>query len=212
MGLIVDETPDYIQSEDFGGIDIYSAATLGIFAGKYNHEEIKKIKTAMGMSGGKMTIQDFGSLSLSGTEKWVEYSSDFAAKLNGTLPVVTLTGNTEGITLTVTEKTAKGFKVKASSASANLSFDYVAMAKVDVVAENKANAEVPAELKKSLEIDPSTKQKIRKYWEEAPARLQAEQDKAKRDAVAVTEQRAKEINNGAKFADPAKGPVKVDQQ
>lgn len=212
MGLIVDETPDYILSEDFGGVDIYAAATLGIFAGKYNHEEIKKIKAAVGMSGGKMTIQDFGSLSLSGTEKWVEYSSDFAAQLNGTTPVVTLTGNTEGITLTVVEKTAKGFKVKASSSNANLSFDYVAMAKVDAGMPTENKAEISADLKKGLEIDPSVKQQIRKYWEEAPARLQAEQDKAKRDAVAVTEQRAKEINNGAKFADPAKGPVKVDQQ
>ena len=126
--------------------------------------------------------------------------------------MVTLTGNTEGITLTVTEKTAKGFKVKASGASTNLTFDYVAIAKVDAGIPADKKAEISAELKKGLEIDPSVKQKIRKYWEEAPARLQAEQDKAKRDAVAVTEQRAKEINNGAKFADPAKGPVKVDQQ
>lgn len=207
FGLIVDETPDYIQSDEFGGIDIYSAATLGIFAGKYNHSEIKKIESAIGMDKGTKTIQDFGSETVTGNDKWVDFDPAFSQQLNGTLPVVSVTSTTEGVTFAVVEKNAKGFRVKASTNNNGTTFDYVALAKVTIDTVAKNNEPISPEVMKMLRVDQAEKDKVIKYWAEAPARLKAEEEKAKQEAQKVQAADKQRVALPEKYEHPEQSPT-----
>ena len=83
------------------------------------------------MSEQSINVSDFGNASVNGSETWVNFSEEFSKKLNnGSLPVITVTSNNSSVTLSVTEKTSKGFKVVSSTAVSNLSIDWIAMAKV----------------------------------------------------------------------------------
>jgi hypothetical protein len=207
MGLILDETPDYIQSSSYTGMDIYAVATLGVAAGKYNRDEIKQIKESIGLTNETMTVQDFGSIQMSGTEKVVTFSENFSSSLNGALPVITVTSNTPGVTLSIVEKTATGFKV-VSSASA-VSFDYIAMAKVKNTMVEKREA-VPAATLQRMQVSAGEKAQVQNYWNSLQTDLKASEEKARQDAVGIQQQRAAEIAKGQVAPVEATFDVKAD--
>lgn len=213
MGLIVDETPDYLQDDAFMGVDVYSVATMGVFGAKQNHKEIKEIKEAIGYANPTKTIQDFGSASMNGNETTVTFSPEFIAQLQGATPVISITPTSEA-TFFVTEKTAKGFKVKLLSGTAGAnSFDYMALAKVaNADVPQKNNEQVDPELMRSLKIDQQTKSTVRHFWEvEVPERNKAGEEKAAQEAIGIQQQRKAEIENGsAPFHAPESGPVKTE--
>jgi hypothetical protein len=123
LGVILDESPDYIQDNAFSGIDIYALATMTLVGVKYNNEEIKKLKS---------TISDFGSMKLVTHEIWVDFSEDFSNQLSeNMLPAITITSNNPLVTISITQKTIKGFKVEVSENQPDLSFDWIAMAKIE---------------------------------------------------------------------------------
>jgi hypothetical protein len=191
MGLILDETPDYIQSQSYNGVDIYAVATLGVAASKHNREEIKQIKQSIGLSEQTMTIQDFGSAQLNAKEVFISFDADFAAKLGASLPVVTVTSNDPSVTLSVTYKSASGFKV-VSSVAKPVTFDYIAMAKVKNTLVH-AKEEISAETMSRIKVDQSSKDKVIQYWKDEPKREEERVAKAKQEAVVVQKQRAAEI-------------------
>lgn len=200
LGVILDEAPDYIQDNAFSGVDIYALSTLSLAGVKYNREEIKEIKETLGMNTANKSINDFGSAELSGSEVWVNFNEDFSMQLNAVIPVVTVTPNRAGLILSVVEKNSKGFRVNAQGNITSASFDYVAMAKVPVkaVEQNVANET----LIKSLSVDQAIKDKVTKWWSEAPARLKATEDKAREEAKIITEQRSKELALPSDFKRP----------
>jgi hypothetical protein len=202
MGLILDETPDYIQSQSYAGVDIYAVASLGVAASKYNREEIKQIKQSIGLSEQTMNIQDFGSAQLNGRETYIPFPSDFSAKLGSSLPIVTVTSNDPSVTLSVIEKSASGFKV-ISSASKSVTFDYIAMAKVtNTMVEPKE--EIPAETMRRIRVDQSSKDKVIQYWKDEPKREAERLAKAQVEAVELQKKRAQEIyGNTANAMDPS---------
>ncbi|MBI4646208.1 MAG: hypothetical protein HY738_06315 [Bacteroidia bacterium] len=77
-------------------------------------------------------ISDFGNSKMEGNEMWVPFSEDFASKLGKSIPSVTVTPNCPSIVLCITEKNNKGFKVVGVSGNGGFSFDWIAMAKVNV--------------------------------------------------------------------------------
>ncbi len=212
LGLIVDETPDYIQDDAFGGVDIYAVATLGVLGAKVNHAEIDEIKQAIGFDKPKKTVQDFGSVNVSNTEAWIAFSPEFIAELNGVIPVITITPTSDA-TYFIAEKTAKGFKVKVDSKSANglISLDYIAMAKVtnDAV---KTTEEQPIDpqLMNNLRVKEEVKQSIRTYWDEEPLRAKQREEEAAKEAIKVQQARKLEIEGNNSFAIPSNGPVKSE--
>ncbi len=191
MGLLLDEVPDYVQSQSFQGVDVYSVATLGVAAGKANREEIKQIKQSIGLNNETMTVQDFGSKQMSGIEMFVTFNNDFTAKLGNEIPVVTLTSNLPGVTLSITEKNAQGFRVVSSSAQ-NVTFDYIAMAKVkNTMTEKKED--IAPEVMSRIRVSDDVKTKVKNYWDEAPARQKAQEDKARQEAKVVAAINAKQV-------------------
>ncbi|MBS1613988.1 MAG: hypothetical protein JST49_14285, partial [Bacteroidetes bacterium] len=155
-------------------------------------------------------VHEFGVASINGTSTTVQFDKDF----KGALPVVNVTATKPGVYLAVTNVTANSFTIESDKALDNMQFNWMAFGKVKTSAERKAESNTTSsEVMEAIKVNPSIKERIQNYWlKELPAKLKADEEKAKQEAVAVTEERAKEINNGAKFADPAKGPVKVDKQ
>ncbi len=202
LGVILDEAPDYIQDNAFSGVDIYALSTLSLAGVKYNREEIKEIKETLGMNTNSKSINDFGSYELTGNEVWVNFNEDFSMQLNAVIPVVTVTPNKEGIILSVVEKNSKGFRVNAQGNISSASFDYVAMAKVQLKAKAVEENQSNEALINSLSVDQAIKDKVTKWWSEAPARLKATEDKAREDAKLITEQRSKELALPSDFERP----------
>ncbi len=80
----------------------------------------------------KIKISDFGTEKMQGSEMWVSYSKEFSSQIGDNIPVITITPNSPGVVLCITKKTADGFKVVGNSGNSNFSFDWIAMAKVDI--------------------------------------------------------------------------------
>jgi len=131
LGLILDEVPDYLKDNTLSGVDVYATAALGLAGVKHNRGEIKAIQSALGM-GAKQRIEDFGSAEMTETKVWVSFETEFAVRLSlsETIPTVTVTPNTPGVSLSVTEKTSEGFEVTASGGELGSTFDWIAMARV----------------------------------------------------------------------------------
>lgn len=203
MGLLVDESPDYVQSQSYDGVDIYAVATLGVSAAKVNREDIKEIKSAMGWSDETMNIQDFGSVNVTGESMWVDFDKAFSAKLNGALPVITVTGNKQTGEVYVTEKTDKGFRVKIAGDYNGLQLDYIAMAKV-THASAKAS-EVPAETLSRMYVTAEQKKKAYEGTHKPENSIESIKEKAQKEAPAIQKQRHDEIyGSGMQAEDPAK--------
>ena len=174
LGLILDESPDYIQDHAFSAIDGYALATLAAAAAKYNREDIKRLKNGQGST----KISDFGSNTLNGETAWVAFDSEFAAQLaNGEIPVVTITPNELGAEMAVIEKTNQGFRVRKVGTNP-LNFDWMAMAKVQ--ATPKTDKTIPTEMMSQIVVDESKKTQIRAYYEKENRELKEYNEK--RDA------------------------------
>lgn len=210
LGIILDESPDYVQDPTFTGVDMYGLATLALAGVKDNRREVKAIKEQLGMDAATVEVHDFGTAAITGTKAVITFDKNF----NGTTPIVNVTSTKVGANLAVTNVTATSFTIESDKALDNMQFNWMAFGKVKTVAERKAEPNTTSsEVMEAIKVNPSIKERLQNYWlKELPAKLKADEEKAKREAVAVTEQRAKELNSGAKFADPAKGPVKIDQQ
>jgi hypothetical protein len=129
LGVILDESPDYIQDNAFSGIDIYALATMSLVGVKYNNNEIKKLKTK---------ITDFGCSKLNGREIYIKYSYEFSSQLQE-IPIIVVTSNDPNIIISVIDKTLVGFKIITSQNVSNLSFDWIAMSKIEIIDNDYEN-------------------------------------------------------------------------
>lgn len=154
IGLIADETPDYILDESFSGVDIYGLATLSLVGTQYSIKEIEKIKA-------NQIIHDFGTQTLNNkTEIWVDFNENF----ENVIPVITLSSSNPDVVLSVVEKTSKGFKVIASKNTSSTNFDWIAMAKTKANINN-ADAVLSNDFKNKLELPANTKSEIINFYE-----------------------------------------------
>lgn len=77
-----------------------------------------------------ITISDFGTIESNKDETWVSYNSDFKQKLKGT-PVVTITATTPNANYYIKNQNKNGFTIKNNNANESLSFNWMAMGKID---------------------------------------------------------------------------------
>ncbi len=160
IGALVEESPDFLQDEAFSGIEVYGMASLSLAGVKANRAAIKELKTR--------NVSDFGSTTLSSTELFIPYSSEFVAQTEGNLPVVTVTTNDLNVSVSITEKTAEGFKVSVSSLSPGLTIDWIAMAKVQIKDEGNPSDKLDPELLQQLEVSEEFKAERRKLYGRTP--------------------------------------------
>lgn len=188
LGLILDEVPDYMQDNAFSGVDIYALGTVALTGVKYNRESIKKLQEK---------ITDFGSKNMNSTEIWINFDSEFANKLSGIVPVVTISSNNPSVTISITEKNSNGFKVVASQAVPELNIDWIAMAKVEVKTVNMTDDEINKYKKeKQLIVSESDKFKVKNWNKEKTKRLNS--INLKRKSVELKKSTVKKEQNTVK--------------
>ncbi|MDP6946932.1 MAG: hypothetical protein QF464_22475, partial [Myxococcota bacterium] len=159
LGLLLDEVPDYLKDDSLSGVDVYATAALGLAGVKHNRGEIQAIQSALGM-GARRRIEDFGSATMSASVVWVAFEPEFALRLElgEAVPTVTVTPNTPGVSLSVTEKSSAGFQVTATGGELGFAFDWIAMARVPSTAQaTDVRQEVPAGLLDQLHLPDSAR-------------------------------------------------------
>mgnify|MGYP001229803510 CR=1 FL=1 len=164
LGVIVDESPDYLLDESFTGVDIYAVASLSLAGVKYNHKKIQEIENKLTHS---LTINDFGSVQENNNKVFVKYSEEFISQLNGANPIINITPISEKeINLRIVQKTNDGFIVAANSDEKIISFDWIAIAKVNTVKEdeNSDSTTVDDSLLKKIHLTPEEKQKAIEHY------------------------------------------------
>jgi hypothetical protein len=109
LGVILDESPDYIQDNAFSGIDVYSIGVLGLTAAKYNRKEIQELKANL------KPEQAVGKGKVAATEKWIEFSAEFSRSLQGREPIVNITATSQNSGHYISQVTDKGFRVVGNS-------------------------------------------------------------------------------------------------
>jgi F0F1-type ATP synthase membrane subunit c/vacuolar-type H+-ATPase subunit K len=149
MGLILDETPDYIQDNAFSGIDVYALATMAITGVQYNRNSIKHIETQISQM--QSLIQDFGVSVVNGTEVRVNYSKDF----RGAVPVVNITPTNPVSGYYISSQDSEGFTIKVAE-NQSFGFNWMAFANAPVQAETQSTAIEPS-LMSQLQVDESKK-------------------------------------------------------
>jgi hypothetical protein len=200
LGVILDETPDYLKDNTLTAVDLYAVATLGIAGVKHNRGEIQAIQKALGM-GVRQRIEDFGSASMAQVQVWVPFDAAFAESLNGAgvVPTVTVTPNVPGVSLSVTRKGAEGFQVTATGGF-GFDFDWIAMARVSTQSvASGARETLPNGLLEQLHLPPSALADIE-------AARQAEELK---DAKATEDFKARRQAENAASVEAFKGPTPV---
>lgn len=125
---IVDETGENYQYGAMLGLLVSATKALTkrteILANALDID-LEKLKTAKSVT---KNISDFGTASANAKETWIDFSDEFTHQLNGRTPTVTISSSQAGATISVVEKSAKGFKVVSNSEKA-VDFDYIAMGK-----------------------------------------------------------------------------------
>jgi hypothetical protein len=157
LGLILNEAPDYLKDDSLAGVDIYATAALGLAGVKYNRSEIQAIQSALGM-GARQRIEDFGSATMTQTRVWVAFEPEFALRLalGEAAPTVTVTPNSPGVSLSVTQKSSEGFQVTATGGELGFAFDWIAMARVSAgTVSIDVHAEIPSDLLDQLHLPAS---------------------------------------------------------
>jgi len=162
LGLILDETPDFLQDNAFSGIDIYALATLNLAGVQYLNNEIDNITSWA-------PVSDFGRGNITSTEVRINYSNVITGtEIEGT-PVVSITPTSVGAKYYVKSEDKSGFTVVSENGP--MSFNWTADAR-KLVAERKYS--IPESTMSQLKVDPAKKvvmQNFGKKQQDEPLKL-----------------------------------------
>lgn len=129
VGLIAEETPTTLTAPGKQGV---SYGELAVF----NTGAIKALKSKV--EALEKNVNDFGVVTMTENEHWVEFSEAYKAELRGTIPVVTTTPMASNVDMSITEINANGFRVRINKKK-DINFNWIAMAKVTAPAEEPAS-------------------------------------------------------------------------
>ncbi len=150
LGVMVEESPDYIQNNAFSGIDIYSLTTLSICGVQHNRKSIIRIEEKINEQ--LLQINDFGIAHMEGSTVEVKFTKDFG----GTIPVVTITPNSPVSDYYIKEQNSRGF-VLAVKNPESFMFNWIAMAQVEQCLPETPSFEIDPLLKSQLYVDADKK-------------------------------------------------------
>ncbi|MBI2968070.1 MAG: shufflon system plasmid conjugative transfer pilus tip adhesin PilV [Bacteroidetes bacterium] len=169
LGVILDESPDYIQDNAFTGIDVYALAALGIAGVKQNRKEIIEMKERLAI-GTTSATSDFGVAQMNGNEVVVSFSEDFTKKISSqnNLPVVTVTPSGANASLYISDVTPSGFKVTNSTINQSpVTFNWIAMAKVTTgtfIDNNRTSTQIPPGILNQIKVPEDIKRQTHDYF------------------------------------------------
>lgn len=130
VGLIAEETPTTLTAPGKQGVSYNELAV-------FNTGAIKALKNKV--EALEKNVNDFGTVAMTENDHWVEFSDAYKAELRGTTPVVTTTPIGANVEMNITEINANGFRVRINK-NKDISFNWIAMAKVTAPAEETASA------------------------------------------------------------------------
>ncbi|MFP4460153.1 MAG: hypothetical protein ACLFSQ_11270 [Candidatus Zixiibacteriota bacterium] len=115
------------KSINYNKIPLYLIEIL-----KEHQSTIKSIQSE------KQIIRDFGTIKLESTKAEVKFSDDFIEKLNGEIPVITISSNRAVSDAYIPEKSSHGFTIMTKNPGGGpILIDWIAMAKIDSIREIK---------------------------------------------------------------------------
>ncbi len=164
LGVILDETPDYLQDNAFSGVDIYAMGVFALTGVKYQQKQIKELQQQVNSN---MAV---GTGTVTGTSVTVQLPAGFCAQ--GETPVINITPTSANSGFYLSAVDSKSFTVTANG---SMSFNWQAVkvsAPSATVAESRSTVD-PA-LANQLVVDPSIKDKVHDYWKKSKEQLQAE--------------------------------------
>lgn len=180
LGVILDESPDYIQDNAFSGVDIYGIATLSLAGVKHNRSRLDAVEESVEKM---IETRDFGTVEMTEESVFVPFTEAFNAHSNAasTLPVVMLTPMGPNVSAYVSNVTKEGFTI-VSENGAGHRLSWMALTRVEqtVVAKGDANR-IPSSLMNGLEVEESKKRIISSYEE----KLKQDQIKKNNEAKAA---------------------------
>jgi len=141
LGLILDEAPDFIQDNTFGGIDVYALSTLNLAGIQAVNAELQEVP-----------VTDFGQGSVVANEVRINYSDVITgAEISGT-PIVNITPTSANARCYVKSQDASGFVLVSENGP--MSFNWTANAK----RKTAKSYDIPQSTMSQLKVDPSKKQ------------------------------------------------------
>lgn len=146
LGVMVEESPDFIQNNAFSGIDIYSLATLSICGVQHNRNSIVKLEEKINEKS--LQISDFGIAKMEGNSVRVNFAKDF----KGSTPIVSITPNSPVSDYYIKEQDSEGFVIAVKNPQ-NFMFNWIAMAKVEKSSEDEPEFVIDPGLKSQLRVD-----------------------------------------------------------
>jgi len=164
LGVILDESPDYIQDNAFSGIDVYAISTLSLAGVKHNRLRINNNENIVKEL---IDAKDFGVVNMNTYSKKVKFSNEFKnmADQVENNPVIMLTPMSPNTNVYVTDVSKSGFTI-VSENGIGMDVSWMAFTKVIMPDINKGNIDnIPSSLMRSLKVDESQKSIIKNYEE-----------------------------------------------
>ncbi len=150
MGLITDETPDFLLDESLSGVDIYGLATLALFGAQYSINKLENQK-----------ILDFGSITfpVGSNSLKITFSEDFGESV----PVITLSIMNQFSQVYIKEKSSKGFIINRESSDESITVDWIAISNRT---KNIDSYEVNSEILEKIKLNEVTKKEILDFYKD----------------------------------------------
>lgn len=167
LGLLITNTPDYIQDNTFNAIDIYALSTLSLMGVKINTEQIENVTEKVNTLSKNATISDFGFNSTgSSNEIRINYSDEFKTQLTANqIPVVSVTPSSPDVKYYIKSQDSNGFVIACDAP--NFNFNWVAMAKIEIKDIQPANSSdvsnISPEFMSQIRVSPEKKEQM-KAW------------------------------------------------
>jgi len=164
LGVILDETPDYLQDQAFSGIDLYSMGVFALTGVKYQQKQIKALQKQV---NGNMAV---GKSTMSSTTLTVELPEGFCN--DGEMPVINITPTSMSSGYYLSSSDSRSFTVTANSP---FSFNWQAVR----ISTNEAEEPIviDEELKSQLVVDQSKKDRIQEYWKKENEKVKTSKQK-----------------------------------
>jgi len=141
LGLILDEAPDFIQDNTFGGIDVYALSTLNLAGIQAVNAELQEVP-----------VTDFGQGNVVANEVRINYSEVITgSEISGT-PIVNITPTSANARFYVKSQDASGFVLVSENGP--MSFNWTANAK----RMTAKSYDIPQSTMSQLKVDPAKKQ------------------------------------------------------
>lgn len=147
LGLILDEAPDFIQDNSFGGIDVYALSTLNLAGIQAVNAKLQEVP-----------VTDFGQGTITATEVRINYSAVITGASISGIPIVNITPTSPNAKFYVKSQDMTGFVIVSENGP--MTFNWTVNAR-KMVSETQYN--IPASVMSQLKVDESKKSLMRSF-------------------------------------------------